>query len=86
MDSDDDAVKLGATLDEFDRQGVVIFTSAMTRSLSKPDQDFLWKLNIPWTERLKVLKILDTYNVNALSLFDSEESLMETMALRTLEF
>jgi hypothetical protein len=55
-------------------------------SPSKPDQDSLWKLNIPWTERLKVLKILDTYNVNALSLFDSEESLMETMALRTLEF
>jgi hypothetical protein len=33
-----------------------------------------------------VLKTLDTYNLNAFSLFDSEESLMETMALRTLQF
>jgi len=49
-------------------------------------QDLLWKFNIPWTERLKVLKLLDDYNLNALSLFDSEEALMETMALRELEF
>jgi hypothetical protein len=54
--------------------------------LSESHQDRLWKFNIPWTERLKVLRILDTYNLNAFSLFDSEESLMETMALRTLEF
>jgi hypothetical protein len=50
------------------------------------EQDILWKFNIPWTERLKVLKLLDGYNVNALSLFDSEESLMETMAFRELHF
>ena len=49
-------------------------------------QDFLWKFNIPWTERLKVLRLLDEYNVNALSLFDSEESLTETLAVRELEF
>lgn len=51
-----------------------------------PDQDVLWKFNIPSTERLKVLKVLDGYNVNALSLFGSEESLMETMAFRELLF
>jgi hypothetical protein len=49
-------------------------------------QNLLWKFNIPWTERLKVLKLLDDYNLNAFSLFDSEEALTETMALRELEF
>lgn len=50
------------------------------------DQDVLWKFNIPATERVKVLKHLDTYNLNAFSLFESEEALMETMALRHLDF
>jgi hypothetical protein len=54
-----------------------------TFSLPESHQDFLWKFNIPWAERLKVLRILDGYNLNAFSLFDSEEALMETMALRT---
>ena len=49
-------------------------------------QDVLWKFNIPYSERLKVLKLLDGYNINALSLFGSTESLMETMALREIEF
>ncbi len=51
-----------------------------------PEQNILWKLDIPATERLKVLKLLDHYNLNAFSLFGSEESLMETMALRELQF
>lgn len=51
-----------------------------------PDQDLLWKFNIPTTERFKVLEMLDDYNLNAFSLFGSEESLMETMALRELHF
>ncbi|MFH1023046.1 MAG: FRG domain-containing protein [Planctomycetota bacterium] len=50
------------------------------------EQDLLWKFSIPSSERLKVLKILDNLNVNALSLFGSEESLMETMAMREIEF
>ncbi len=49
-------------------------------------QDVLWKFNIPYSERLKVLKLLDSYNINALSLLGSTESLMETMALREIEF
>jgi hypothetical protein len=40
-------------------------------------QDVLWKFNIPATERVKVLKLLDGYNLNAFSLFESEEALME---------
>jgi len=47
-----------------------------------PDQDFLWKITMPSSERISVLKLLDEYNLNAFSLFDSEESLMETMWLR----
>lgn len=49
-----------------------------------PDQDILWKFNIPYSERLKVLRLLDGYNINALSLFGSEESLMETMSIREI--
>lgn len=49
-------------------------------------QDLLWKFCIPITERRKVQKMLDAYNLNAFSLFGSEESLMETMALRELHF
>jgi hypothetical protein len=51
-----------------------------------PDQDVLWKFNIPWTQRLKVLRLLDSYNLNAFSLFDSEETLIETLAIQELEF
>jgi hypothetical protein len=49
-------------------------------------QDLLWKFNIPSGERLTVLKALDDYNLNSFSLFGSEESLMNTMALRELAF
>jgi|ERR1039458_2759419 hypothetical protein len=53
--------------------------------LGAPHQDILTKINIPSTERLKVLKLLDEHNLNAFSLFGTEESLMETMAIRALE-
>ncbi|MDA2928256.1 FRG domain-containing protein [Acidobacteria bacterium AH-259-G07] len=53
-------------------------------ALCDTDQDLLWKFNIPYSERLKVLRLLDGYNINALSLFGSEESLMETMSLREI--
>lgn len=46
------------------------------------DQDHLWKFNIPTSERIKVLKSLDTININSFSLFGSEESLMATIATR----
>lgn len=50
---------------------------------SRPDkQDFLWKFNLPSTERIKVLRLLNDYNLNAFSLFDSEEALLETMWFR----
>jgi hypothetical protein len=49
-------------------------------------QDSLCKFNVPWAERLHVLRLLDEYNLNVHSLFESEESLMETLAVRALEF
>jgi hypothetical protein len=47
-------------------------------------QDLLWKFSLPASERLSVLQHLDDHNLNALSLFGTDESLMETMSLREL--
>lgn len=48
----------------------------------RPDQDYLWKFDLLSSEREKVLRSLSDYNLNAFSLFGSEESLLETMWLR----
>jgi hypothetical protein len=40
------------------------------------------KFTIPISERLRVLSLLDEHNLNAFSLFGSEESMMETLAAR----
>lgn len=45
----------------------------------RPKQDFLGKFDIPSTERDKIMSLLDRYNLNAHSLFESEESLLETL-------
>lgn len=45
-------------------------------------QAFCWKFTIPVTERPNVLALLDEHELNAFSLFGSEESLMETLATR----
>lgn len=45
-------------------------------------QGFCWKYSIPASERSKVLKLLDEHNLNAFSLFGSEESMMATLATR----
>lgn len=48
------------------------------------DQDLLWRFTLPRSERKSALRHLDSFNLNAFSLFGSEESLMQTMAIRTL--
>jgi hypothetical protein len=50
-------------------------------------QGTLWKLTIPASQAPEALKELEEHNLNAFSLFGSEESLMETLATRefTLE-
>ena len=50
------------------------------------NKDVIWQFNLPATERPKVLKLLGRSNINAYSLFKSEESLMETMAFRELDY
>lgn len=49
------------------------------------EQDRLWKFTIPSSERTKVLKNLEAYNLNAFSLFQTEESLLEAIAVREIE-
>jgi len=55
-------------------------------SSPRPEQDRLWKFDLPSLERSSVLQSLDEYNLNAFSLFDTDESLMETMWLREQTF
>ena len=50
-----------------------------------PEQDILKKFIIPKTERSKVLKKLNMMNINAYSLFGSEESLLETLAYQEIK-
>lgn len=45
-------------------------------------QDLLWKFNLPSSESSKVLRLMDEFNLNAFSLYDSEEALLETMWAR----
>lgn len=45
-----------------------------------------YQFTLPGSEKMKVLEMLDGDNVNAFSLFGSEESLMETLALRAFQF
>jgi len=46
------------------------------------NQDLMKKYIIPSKEKIKVLKQLEKYNINPFSLFNSEESLMDTIATR----
>lgn len=52
----------------------------------RDDQDELLKLNIPTSERQKILEKLEQHNVNAFSLLGSEESLMETLSFKEIFF
>jgi hypothetical protein len=49
-------------------------------------QGICWKFTIPASERTKVLQILDEHNLNAFSLFGTEDALMETLAKREFSF
>lgn len=42
-------------------------------------QDLLWKFTIPVSERAKVLEALEQYNLNAYSLLQTEEALLESL-------
>jgi len=53
-----------------------------TISQTPHGQDRLWKFTLPSSQRGRVLAYLDEHNLNAYSLFGSEESLMELMGAR----
>ncbi len=53
--------------------------------MNNPAQDLLWKISIPVSERIKVLRFLDRANINAFSLFDNQEGLMEMLAVREID-
>lgn len=50
-----------------------------------PDQDVLFKIIIPGSERRKVLSWLDSVNINYFSLFQTEDALMKTLAFKEIE-
>jgi hypothetical protein len=66
----------------FVRHENVLEVSKLSKN-REPDFE-LKKLIIPSRERDKVLALLDAHNLNAFSLFGSEESLMQTIAIRRL--
>ena len=54
-------------------------------ALAEDDLQQIWKFTIPSSERLRVLEFLDEFNLHAFSLFGTEDSLMEAMAIREFE-
>ena len=49
---------------------------------SRENQDLLWKIDIPMSLRREALEFLERVNINAFSLFGSEEALIEACATR----
>jgi FRG domain len=49
------------------------------------DRGTLWKFTLSSTERPTALRYLNDFNLNAYSLFRSDESLLETLAIREFE-
>ena len=49
------------------------------------NQDLLWKISIPTSERLKVLRFCNKVNLNAFTLFNNEEGLLEMQAMRLFD-
>lgn len=66
---------------ELDNNSEPIFSNhEKVLDYNDPNQDRLWKFILPSSERRKVLKTLNEMNINAFSLFGSEDSLVETIA------
>jgi hypothetical protein len=60
-----------------------VFNSRMSNTYKR--QDVLYKITLSRDERLKILSVLNEMNINNFSLFQSEESLMRTLAFRKME-
>jgi hypothetical protein len=68
------------------KQGEEIYFANYEDVKEREGQDVLIKYDIPVSEQQKVLKELDSMNITAYSLFGSESSLMETLALQEICF
>lgn len=66
---------------EIDGRTVRYITHQSVVSRNSQDQDLLWKFIIPVSERRSFLARLNRMNINSFSLFGSEDSLVETIAL-----
>lgn len=53
--------------------------------VSNREQDFLWKIAVPASERTRVLRRFDRFNLNEFTLFDTEEGLLEMLAMREFD-
>jgi FRG domain len=51
---------------------------------TRENQDRLWKFTAPAIEAPEVMRRLDEYNINAFSLFQTEDALLRTVAQRAL--
>ena len=49
---------------------------------SRDEQDLIWKYTLPGSEREQALRYLQLHNITSYSLFGSEETLMESLAIR----
>jgi FRG domain len=49
------------------------------------NQDLLWKMTIPASDREKALHHFDKFNLNEFTLFDTEEGLLEMLATRVID-
>lgn len=56
------------------------------KSEDKFEKDILKKITIPRAKRLDFLRHLQEMNINSFSLFQSEEALMQTLAIQEIEF
>lgn len=67
-------------------QGQLQFTNQQEYfEKNEKKRNYLWKFNIPASERPKVLAYLYQHNINDFTLFGSPESLMKTMAYREID-
>jgi hypothetical protein len=64
------------------RSGIAFSAHEKALSVSDTGENLLWKFTLPLSIRVDVLRKLDQMNINSLSLFDTKESLMSTVALR----
>lgn len=69
-----------------DHNSVFTGTAAQDGTFENYEQNLLWKFILPGSERIKVLRELDKHNLNHFSLFQDEEALLQTLAMREIEF